>query len=334
MPDPNSFSSELRAKLAGQVPVIRETSVKLITQLSSPTTEVDAIVHTIRRDQTFVTRVLAIANSPYYSRSPEKITTIKRATLQIGYDIIRDIAIAAEFVELAHAHAGTAPRLGRLLARAFVAAHQAIALCDACALPDSEVLFTTALLESLGEVALAVHMPAVYEGIGVMARSEGHRYEEAHRRVTGMGPHALTVLVASLHQLPEDLVLAPPDWATADWTPTARRAAIVHLTNAFARNLFTPDSPVIRQDFDDVMALASTALDLPASTLTLLLTTTFEKALEFGVDVNLGYPYFAIEPPAMTETARQKLLGRLADEYARGTTRAFELAYRLCSLPI
>jgi len=36
----------------------------------------------------------------------------------------------------------------------------------------------------------------------------------------------------------------------------------------------------------------------------------------------------------MTETARQKLLGRLADEYARGTTRAFELAYRLCSLPI
>src|SRR5205823_10631889 len=163
MPDPNSFSSELRAKLAGHVPVIRETSVKLITQLSSATTEVDAIVHTIRRDQTFVIRLLAIANSPYYSRSPEKITTIKRAILQIGYDIIRDIAIAAEFVELAHAHVGTAPRLGRLLARAFVAAHQATAPCEACTMPDSEALITTALMETLSEVALTVHMLASYD---------------------------------------------------------------------------------------------------------------------------------------------------------------------------
>ena len=334
MPDPDTFSAELRAKLAGHVPVIRDTSVKLIAQLSSPATEVDSIVHTIRRDQTFVTRVLAIANSPYYCRGTDKITTIKRATLLIGYDIIRDIAIAAEFVQLAHTNARIAPRLGRLLARAFVAAHQTISLCDAIALTEAETLFTAALLESLGEVALAVHMPAVYEDIEVLVRNEGLRYEEAHRQVTGLEPHALTVLVARLHQLPEDLILAPPDWGTAQRTSAARRAAIVHMTNAWARNLFTPDSPLIGENFDEVMALAAGALDLPTSTLTLLLTSAFEKALEFGIDVNLGYPYFAIEPPIVTETPRQKLLGTLAEGYRRRASRAFELAYRLYSLPI
>jgi len=332
--DLGKFSSELKAKLAGHLPVIRETSVKLIAQLSSPATDLDPIVDTIRRDQAFVIRVLAIANSPYYHRSPAKITTIKRAVLQIGYDIIRDIVIAAEYVELAQRYSLIAPRLGRLLARAFVAANQTVSLCDAVLLPDSETLFTIALLESLGEVALAVHMPAVYEEILILARNEGLRYEEAHCEVTGMGPHELTALVASFHHLPEDLIHAAPDWEVTEWTPAAKRAAIVHLTNAFARNLFMPDSPLVSEDFNDMMAQATGALDLPASTLTELLTNAFEKAVEFGIDVNLGYPYFAVEQPTTAETTRQRLLSRLTEGYKRSTSRAFEIAYRLYSLPI
>ena len=333
-PDPDKFSAELRVKLAGHLPVIRETSVTLIAQLSSPATDVDAVVHTIRRDQAFVLRVLAIANSPYYHRRTDKITTIKRAVLQIGYDIIRDIVIAAEYVELAQRYSLIAPRLGRLLARAFVAANQTVSLCDAVLLPDSETLFTIALLESLGEVALAVHMPAVYEEILILARNEGLRYEEAHCEVTGMGPHELTALVASFHHLPEDLIHAPPDWEVTEWTPAAKRAAIVHLTNAFARNLFMPDSPLVSEDFNDMMAQATGALDLPASTLTELLTSAFEKAVEFGIDINLGYPYFAVEQPTTAETTRQRLLSRLTEGYKRSTSRAFEIAYRLYSLPI
>jgi HD-like signal output (HDOD) protein len=334
MPDSTGLVSELTDKLAGPLPVIRETSAKLIAQLSSPTTDVDLIVHTIRRDQAFVARVLVIANSPYYSRSPEKITTIKRAILLIGYDVIRDIAIAAEFVELVHKSAESAPRLGRLLARAFVAAHQTTSLCDAIGLPDSETLFTTALLESLGEVALAVHMPEVYEDILSRAYTESLRYDEAHRLITGKTPHDLTVLVADIHTLPKDLILAPPDWGTADWAAADRGAAIVHLTNACARNLFTPDSPQVREDFEEVMALAIRALNLTDVTLTLLLTSAFEKALEFGIDVKLGYRHFAIEPPLADEVPRQKLLRKLAAGYTRTTSRAFELAYRLYSLPI
>lgn len=326
--------SQLTEKLSGHLPVIRETSAMLISQLSSTGTEVDVIVKTIRRDQAFVARVLVIANSPYYHRSPGKITTIKAAILRIGYDVIRDIAIAAEFVELVHQSAESAPRLGRLLARAFVAAHQTISLCEEIGLPDSETLFTTALLESLGEVALAVHLPEIYEHILCRAHTEGLRYDEAHRLVMGIAPHDLTVLVADIHSLPKDLMLAPPDWEADDWAEADRGAAIVHLTNACARNLFLPDSPRVREDFEQVMALATRALNLSDSNLTLLLTSAFEKALDFGIDVNLGYRHFSVEPSLADEVPRQKLLRKLAAGYTRTTSKAFELAFRLYSLPI
>jgi HD-like signal output (HDOD) protein len=335
MPD-YKFSTDLRSKLASQhLPVLRETSVRLIAQLSSPETEVDALVHTLRRDQSFVTRVLGIANSPFYGRA-EKITTIKRAIIQIGYDIIRDIAIAAEYVELAQNLGPGAPHVARLLAKAFIAAHQTTTLCDAVLLPDSEVLFTSALLESLGEVALAVLMPDVYENIGRTARISGLGYEEAHQQITGLTPHDVTVLVADAHQLPQELILAPPDWDRApEWTAVDQRSAVVHLTNICARNLFMPDSPRIRGQFNEVMSLASTALDLPAPTLTLLLTASFERAVEFGIAAKLGHSYFAIEPPPAIENPRQMVVETLANCYVRlSSSRAFELAYRVSNFPM
>jgi len=68
------------------------------------------------------------------------------------------------------------------------------------------------------------------------------------------------------------------------------------------------------------MSQATTALGLPAETLTLLLATAFENAVEFGIDLSLGHAYFAMERPGTTETPRQKVVAMLADYYARLTT--------------
>jgi hypothetical protein len=82
------------------------------------------------------------------------------------------------------------------------------------------------------------------------------------------------------------------------------------------------------------MGRASRALSVPSIRLTEVLTSAFEKALAFGIDVNLGYRHFAIEPSLADEVPRQKLLRKLSAGYTRTTSKAFELAYRLYSLPI
>jgi HD-like signal output (HDOD) protein len=309
MPDAAALCSTLTAKLVGHnLPVIRQTSAKVIALLSSKNSDVEIIADAIRKDQSFMARILNVANSAYYRRRGDKITTITRAILQIGYATTRDIALAAEYVEFAHKRQATGVNLHRLLAKAFVAAHQASALGEAGHLPDPEMLFTCALLESLGEFALASYLPVTFKEIGHVARAEGLPYEEAHLRVTGMTPHAITVLIATAYQLPEDLIAPVPDWnAIPNWTVIDRRHALVHLSNNCAANLFADDSMLLLDDFNEFMTKATAALGLQAADIATLLTEAFQKAMEFAASVKIERNSFALDKSA-GDTPRQNFV--------------------------
>jgi HD-like signal output (HDOD) protein len=309
MSDATHICSMLTAKLAGHnLPVIRQTSANVIALLSSQHSDVETIADAIRKDQSFMARILNVANSAYYyRRRGDKVTTITRAILQIGYATTRDIALAAEYVEFAHKGHATGVNLHRLLAKAFVAAHQASALARAVRLPDPEMLFTSALLESLGEFALASYLPVTFKEISHVSREEGVPYEEAHVRVTGLTPHAITVLIATAYQLPEDLIAPVPDWdAMAQWLVADRRNAVVHLANDCAGNLFATDSPLLLDDFNAFMTRATAALGLQPSDIATLLTEAFQQALEFGATVKIERSSFALDKLG-GDTARQNL---------------------------
>ena len=309
MADAATLCSTLTAKLAGHnLPVIRQTSAKVIALLSSRNSDVNIIADAIRKDQSFMARILNVANSAYYRRRGAKITSITRAILQVGYATTRDIALAAEYVEFAHKRHATGVNLHRLLAKAFVAAHQSSALGQAVRLPDPEMLFTCALLESLGEFALASYLPVTFKEIGYVSREQGLPYEEAHLRVTGMSPHAVTVLIATAYQLPEDLISPLPDWdSIPNWTVADRRHAVVHLANGCAANLFASDSPLLLEDFNGFMSRATAALGLQSAEIAALLTDAFQKALEFASTVKLDRSCFALDK-LPTGTPRQNFV--------------------------
>jgi HD-like signal output (HDOD) protein len=308
MSDAAHICSMLTARLAGHnLPVIRQTSANVIALLSSKHSNVETIADAIRKDQSFMARILTVANSAYYRRRGDKITTITRAILQIGYATTRDIALAAEYVEFAHKRHATGVNLHRLLAKAFVAAHQASALAGAVRLPDPEMLFTSALLESLGEFALASYLPVTFKEISHVSQEDGVPYEEAHVRVTGLTPHAITVLIATAYQLPEALIAPVPDWdAMAQWLVADRRNAVVHLANGCAANLFATDSALLSDDFNAFMTRATAALGLRPSDIAMLLTEAFQQALEFAATVKIARSSFALDKLG-GDTARQNL---------------------------
>ena len=310
MPDAATLCSMLTAKLAGHnLPVIRQTSAKVIALLSSRNSDVDTIADAIRKDQAFMARILNVANSAYYRRRADKITTISTALARIGFATTRDIALAAEYVEFAHKRQATGVNLHRLLAKAFVAAHQASALGGTARLPDPEILFTSALLESLGEFALASYLPVTFKEISHTAREEGLPYEEAHFRVTGLTPHAITVLIATAYQLPEDLIAPVPDWERIEtWSSADRCHAVVHLTNACAANLFATESPMMEENFDSFMTRATDALGLPAPTIASLLTTAFHNALEFAATVKIDRASFNLDKSSSPDSPRHNFV--------------------------
>ena len=309
MLESTALASSLREKLSSQhLPIIRQTSVQLINLLSSPTSDIHKIARTILQDLAFTARVLTIANSAYYRRSAEKTTTITQAILQVGFTSLRDIAIAAEFADLAQKLLPTTVNLRRLLAKAFVAAQQASVLGQAIQLPDAEALFTSTLLESLGEFAMATAMPAVVQQIDALA-SRGLSYDEAHLQITGMTPHTITCLVATAYQLPDDLFLAPPDWdRVAQWTPKDRRHAVVHVANACANNLFASETPHIVKDFTELMGQMTTGLALSPDSVKKLLAQAFDQAMELGVSVDLDRACFSLRETSPQENMRQTLV--------------------------
>lgn len=309
MSESTALASSLMEKLSSQhLPIIRETSVQIINLLSSPTSDIHKIARTILQDLAFTARVLTVANSAYYQRRGEKTTTITQAILQVGYTTLRDIAIAAEFAELAQKHLPMTVNIRRLLAKAFVAAQQASALGQAIQLPDAEALFTSALLESLGELAMATTLPAVVQQIDELARRRALSHEAAHLQVTGMTPHAITSLVCVAYQLPEDLILSPPNWNNvAQWMPKDRRHAVVHLANACATNLFAPETPHIVKQFTDLMDQITNGLALSLNSVKQLLAQAFSQAMELGVSVDLDRTCFSLAE-ASPDSARQTLV--------------------------
>ncbi len=72
------------------VPTIAPIALKIIK--ASDDEELSSLVRTITKDQSLSAKILKVANSAYYGFS-QKVTTIKRATILLGYSEIRNIAV-------------------------------------------------------------------------------------------------------------------------------------------------------------------------------------------------------------------------------------------------
>ena len=103
--------------------------------------------------------MLAVSISAYYRVGPDPVVSVTRVILQIGYNTIRDIAIAAELAEMAQKRPPHAVKLHRMFAKSFLAGHEAKALGAIMHLRQAEECFTTTLLHSLAEFVLACFLP-------------------------------------------------------------------------------------------------------------------------------------------------------------------------------
>jgi hypothetical protein len=307
--DPSDLRALLAKTLAGRpLPIIRQTAVKVIALLSSPHTKVEAIADAVLHDQAFTARVLKVANSVFYQRRNEKITSLSQAIMRTGYDTIRDIAIATEFAELVQKRLPQTVSLRRLLAKTFVAGHQACALGEARRLPDYQALFTNVLLESLGEFALAAYLPNIYLQIDQAMARTGLPREEAHLEATGMTPHEVTVAVSKALELPEELVVPPP---------LDQRQAVVEFTTICATNIFGPESPQIVAQFAAAMTKIREVVGMPSDDLDTLLANAFSKAMEFGGQVDLDLSCFALDGTTSPLSMRHSFIGLCIDRAER-----------------
>jgi hypothetical protein len=204
-----------------------------------------------------------------------------------------------------------------LLAKTTVATHQAAALAQKMCLP-AEAVYTSTLLESLGEFALAVYLPKVWLKVGQTVELTGEPYDEAHLQVTSMTLHEVTVHVANTLELPVELILPPPPTdSSVAWTTTDRRPAVVHFSMTCATNLFGPESPRIVTQFQNIMELLTQASGLPSPEVESLMAEAFSKAMAFGSHIDLDRSCFALDGNTSPLSMRHAFIGRCIERAER-----------------
>jgi len=290
-PTGSALLVHLRAEVMHRSYPILGDTLRRIEYLTTQTSIAD-LASLILHDQGFTAIVLHAANKLNTGSRP--ITSITRSVLIVGYEAIRDLAIAAEVADVAEKRLPKSVHLKHLLTKAVLAAHHADQFRFAQNLPDSEEGFTRALLHTIDELTLALHAPDLYAQIQALVVSRGKSYEQAHAEVTGLSPSQVIKVFCEFNGLPTEFFTVPLDWHQPQaWTAEQRLHGTIHLANAFAKNRLAPSSIETRQAYDDLVAQTSVALDLPQPVITTSLKTAWSTLLKRSPEM----PLTRADPP-------------------------------------
>lgn len=81
------------------IPTLPPIAMKVMNLIQDDFASLTVLEETISRDQGFVTRLLRIANSPYYGQD-RKIDDIKQALMLIGFETLKSLVIATALRDL------------------------------------------------------------------------------------------------------------------------------------------------------------------------------------------------------------------------------------------
>lgn len=158
------------------------------------------LAQVILQDAALTTKVLKLANSAFYNPSRQSVSTISRAIVVLGFDLVADIALGVTLVDAMLA-GGVRSRVVREMARSFHAAVQARALAQLRRDPRAEEIFIATLLARVGEMAFWCFGGAAAERLdGAMGDAasppDGRSAEELQVAELGFRLHQLSLGLA------------------------------------------------------------------------------------------------------------------------------------------
>ncbi len=149
------------------MPSIPETLIEILKVLDDPDSGASDLAEVVRLDAPLMTKVLRLANSPYYSQRGD-LADIHRCVAVLGYRTVRQVAICITVASsVVSAVAGGKGRLDyrELWRHSVVTGAIAKHLAGMVGYPDPEEVFTGGLLHDIGKFVLELHSPREYDQV-------------------------------------------------------------------------------------------------------------------------------------------------------------------------
>lgn len=183
------------------IPSLPPIAMKVMGLIQDDYASLKTLEDIISRDQGFATRLLRIANSPYYGRD-RKIEDIPQAILLIGFETLKSLVIATSLKDL-HRNFGVFEQ--RLWEHSLGVALCSSLLAMVTRMATSDEALVCGLIHDVGKTVINNAMPEMYMQIYEKMYEEHRPIIEIENEVLGFNHTIIGSLIAKKWKLPEKL---------------------------------------------------------------------------------------------------------------------------------
>lgn len=186
--------------------VLPEIINKIISLTEDPDSTVEDMEKAILGDQILTTKILRLANSAYYGYA-RKISTISQATVLLGFQAIKSIALASTVsIFLTSELKGYSLEKNELWTQSQTCAIVSRYIAKHIKYPNPEEAYVAGLLRDVGKTILNQHMEKEYCEVLNLIEEGNMSFLEAEKAILGFDHAEIGEKVAEKWNLPKALV--------------------------------------------------------------------------------------------------------------------------------
>ncbi|GAB6086296.1 HDOD domain-containing protein [Alkaliphilus crotonatoxidans] len=215
------------------IPTLPDTITRIIQLTDDANSTVQDIEREVLKDQSLTTKILRLANSAYYGY-PRTISTISQATVLLGFQTVRSMALSATVSNILDKELeGYALESKALLRQSQACAMISRFLAKKLRFSKAENAYVAGLLRDIGKVILNYYITEQYQQVINEVETRGITFLEAEEMILGFNHAEVGAKIAEKWNLPEELVEAIAYHHTPDRAKVNEKmTAIVHVSDA------------------------------------------------------------------------------------------------------
>ncbi|MBW2055887.1 MAG: HDOD domain-containing protein [Deltaproteobacteria bacterium] len=191
------------------LPVLPQLFYRIVEAASNPETPVSKLSSLILEDQVLTGRVLRMANSAYYSM-PQKISTVTRAVMVLGFITLKNFITAATVVDTLYKGGFKGGLYETFWIHALTCSLLASLLAEKLKVDQREVAMVAGLVHDCGKLFLDYHFPETYRKVAEETL-KGRDFLAAERKFFGVTHVDVGEKIARKWGLPAALIEAIRD---------------------------------------------------------------------------------------------------------------------------
>jgi len=173
------------------MPIFGRTVQEVISVSENDESSAAQLSQVVLKDAAMTGRVLKLANSAYYKRSDQKVSTISRAIMALGFDTVRSMCLTVALIDSLE-HGRNRKHLVSEMARSLHAATQARIVAIERNDKSPEEIYISTLLYNVGDLAFWCFCDEEGEQMEIALNKPGATPDSAQREVLGFSFNELS----------------------------------------------------------------------------------------------------------------------------------------------